>query len=169
MVLKNICCRLWSSVVSGSGLGFRSRRSRVCFPFTMTEANAGPETPQNNTIYINNLNEKIKIEGPFFIPCFLFLRINACSSCFDNSVFWMQSWRNLCTLFSVSSGRYLRCSLPRRSSTRVKLGWSLKISLLLPMHLGKCKASPSMTSPWYLPYTLVFYYLFICCVWCSFN
>ncbi|XP_057439265.1 U1 small nuclear ribonucleoprotein A [Lotus japonicus] len=28
----------------------------------MTEANAGPETPQNNTIYINNLNEKIKIE-----------------------------------------------------------------------------------------------------------
>lgn len=29
----------------------------------MSEVNATPEIPQNNTIYINNLNEKIKIDG----------------------------------------------------------------------------------------------------------
>lgn len=28
--------------------------------------NAAAETPQNMTIYINNLNEKIKIEGTLF-------------------------------------------------------------------------------------------------------
>jgi len=32
----------------------------------MAEVNANPEPPQNMTIYINNLNEKIKIDGSFF-------------------------------------------------------------------------------------------------------
>jgi hypothetical protein len=36
----------------------------------MAEVNAATETPQNMTIYINNLNEKIKIEGSLFIPFF---------------------------------------------------------------------------------------------------
>jgi len=32
----------------------------------MSEVSATPEVPQNNTIYINNLNEKIKIDGTRF-------------------------------------------------------------------------------------------------------
>ena len=36
----------------------------------MSEVNATPEIPQNNTIYINNLNEKIKIDGMLFVSCF---------------------------------------------------------------------------------------------------
>jgi len=36
----------------------------------MSEVNATPEIPQSNTIYINNLNEKIKIDGTLFVSCF---------------------------------------------------------------------------------------------------
>ena len=76
-----------SSTVSGSGyspegLGFYpvqfSRHSssilnRNCKWKKMSEVNAGTEVPQNMTIYVNNLNEKIKIEGtvPSFVFCTL--------------------------------------------------------------------------------------------------
>lgn len=120
----------------------------------MAEVTTGNEIPPNVTIYINNLNEKIKLEGTdsralTLSRTFCFARAGKTNRFFSDWLVVLQSWRSRCTRCSRSSGRYWRCRRTRRWSTRGRRGWSSRACPPPPMRFAKCRAFLSTTNPWY--------------------
>lgn len=105
----------------------------------------------NHTIYINNVNDKIKKEGKvkkIVITCLRTESAVLLWTLFSSPGSFLQSWRDRCTPYSRSLARLWTLLLWRLRRWGVRRLWSLKSFLQPPMPSDNCRDSPSTTNPW---------------------